>query len=483
VPVDFPFHAVAGAVLLLTALAVRGFTSNRVVRNRLQLTLWLAVALLLLDAALRWAAVSPGVRPHLESIARLLFVLGVVHTVVLLAVNPLRADRMPERFPTIVQDALVIGIFLVLATLVLDEKFLTTSAVGAVVIGFALQDTLGNMFSGLAIQVEKPFRVGHWIRIGDWEGAVAEVTWRATKLRTKQGNLVVVPNSELSKQAITNYSEPAAPTRLFVDVGASYSNPPNQVKDAIHGVLRHERLVLASPPPEVWLLHFADSAITYRAEFWIADFPMDDIVRDRVRTSIYYEFQRRRIEIPFPIQVQYTREEVTEPEDRRIERLERLLLTAAPFAPLSDDDRRELARMASEHGFGAGEAIVREGEPGASAFVVSGGSVRVTIGTEQREVSRIAAGGYFGEMSLLTGDPRSATVSAETDCRVVEITADDFRRVVLDNPAILDVISTEVARRRAELAAARSAAARSAIAPEPAASLLSRVRRFLLRTT
>jgi small-conductance mechanosensitive channel/CRP-like cAMP-binding protein len=482
VPADFPFHAAAGVVLFLTALAVRGFTANRVVRGRLQLTLWLAVALLVVDATLRWASISPGVRPHLQSIARLLFVLGVVHTVVLLAVNPLRADRMPERFPTIVQDALVIAIFLVLATLVLDEKFLTTSAVGAVVIGFALQDTLGNMFSGLAIQVEKPFRVGQWIRIGDWEGAVAEVTWRATKLRTKQGNLVVVPNSELSKQAITNYSEPAAPTRLSVEVGASYFNPPNQVKDAIQDVLRHEPMVLASPPPEVWLLHFADSAVTYRAEFWIADFPLDDVARDRVRTAIYYEFQRRRIEIPFPIQVQYTREEATEPEEQRVERLERLLRTAAPFAPLPEDDRRELARLAAEQAFGAGEAIVREGEPGASAFVVLEGTVRVTIGPERREVSRITAGGYFGEMSLLTGDPRSATVSAASDCRVAEITAEDFRRVVLDNPEVLDVISTEVARRRAELAIARSAAARSAIAPEPAASLLSRVRRFLLRT-
>ena len=481
-PADFPFHAAAGVVLFLTALAVRGFTSNRIVRSRLQLTLWLAAGLLVLDGALRWASISPGLRPHLESIARLLFVLGVVHTVVLLAVNPLRVDRMPERFPTIVQDALVIGIFLVLATLVLDEKFLTTSAVGAVVIGFALQDTLGNMFSGLAIQVEKPFRVGHWVRIGDWEGAVAEVTWRATKLRTKQGNLVVVPNSDLSKQAITNYSEPSAPTRLFVEVGASYFNAPNQVKDAILDVLRHEPLVLASPPPEVWLLNFADSAITYHAEFWIADFPMDDVVRDKVRTAIYYEFQRRRIEIPFPIQVQYEREETAEPEDARVERLARLFIAAAPFGPLPDEDRRELARLADERAFGAGEAIVREGEPGASAFVVSAGSVLVTIGPERREVSRIATGGYFGEMSLLTGDPRTATVSAASDCRVVEITADDFRRVILDNPEVLEAISTEVARRREELAAARSAAARSAIVAEPAASLLSRVRRFLLRT-
>ena len=97
--------------------------------------------------------------------------------------------------PAIVQDVIVIALFAVATTLLLDEKLLTTSAVGAVVVGFALQDTLGNLFAGLAIQIEKPFRVGHWIRVGEFEGKVQEVTWRATKLLTKAGQFVIVPNS------------------------------------------------------------------------------------------------------------------------------------------------------------------------------------------------------------------------------------------------------------------------------------------------
>ena len=168
---------------------------------------------------------------------------------------------MPERFPNIVQDTIIIGLFLVVATVVMQEKFLTTSAVGAVVIGFALQDTLGNMFAGLAIQVEKPFRVGHWITVGPFEGLVSEVTWRATKLRTKAGNLVVLPNAFISKEAITNYSEPTAPTRLEVDVGVSYGVPPNQVKAALAEALAqraagadgagagHPRQRTSAPPP------------------------------------------------------------------------------------------------------------------------------------------------------------------------------------------------------------------------------------------
>ena len=210
---DVSFHVLTSAVLFAVALAVRGFTTNRIVKSRLRLTLLLSLGVLALGAILTWGQVSPGVETNLQSIARLLFALAAIHTVVLVAVNPLRTGRASDRFPTIVQDAIVIGLFLIVSTFVLDEKFLTTSAVGAVVIGFALQDTLGNMFSGLAIQVEKPFHVGNWVSSSSFEGEVVEITWRATKIRTRQGNLVIVPNSEVAKQSITNFSEPAAPTR------------------------------------------------------------------------------------------------------------------------------------------------------------------------------------------------------------------------------------------------------------------------------
>src|SRR6266487_2463789 len=113
------------------------------------------------------------------------------------------------------------GAFALAAILFMQEKILATTAVGAVVLGFALQDTLGNLFAGLAIQIEKPFRVGHWVTIGGTDGVVCEVTWRATKLRTKQGNFVVVPNSTVSKETITNYSEPTRDTRIEIQVGVS----------------------------------------------------------------------------------------------------------------------------------------------------------------------------------------------------------------------------------------------------------------------
>jgi len=475
-----PAHAIAAATLLVFVVGLRAFTRNHVVRNRLRLTLALLVGLLAVEALMRLGIIAPELRDGLAPVGRLLFAFASIQLCVLVLVNPLREDRVPERFPTIVQDAIVIGLFGVIATFVLDEKFVTTSAVGAVVVGFALQDTLGNMFSGLAIQVEKPFRVGHWIRAGDHEGSVMEVTWRAIKMRTRQGNLVTVPNSEVAKSPVTNYSEPLAPCRVAIEVGCSYNAPPTHVKDTILEVLEQEPLVRKSPAPRVLLVDFAASSMTYRVQFWIDEQPQDDFVSDKVRCGIYYAFGRKRIEIPYPIQVEYAREDVRESDADRTARVGQLLEGVPLFALLSRDERHVLARRAEERVYGRGEAVVREGEVGGSAFVVAGGRMRVVIGANRHEVAAIEAGGYFGEMSLLTGDPRSATVEAISDCSVVEITADGFREVVMANPAVLDAITSDVARRRSELAAAQDVAAKNVQAAEPPHSLLDRVRRFLL---
>ena len=478
----YPTHLVAGVVLLGATLAAGLLTPNRLVRSRLRVSFALLLAFLGLDAFIVLGSVEAGLRQQLTSIEQLLLALAVINALVLLTINPLRVDRTPEHFPAIVQDAIVVALFALVATFVMREKFLTTSAVGAVVVGFALQDTLGNMFSGLAIQIDKPFRVGHWISAGEWEGAVTEVTWRATKLRTRDGNAVVVPNSEISKHAITNYSEPVSPTRLFIQVGVSYGTSPGIVRRAVLDALRREPLVLGSPEPQVLLQDFGDSALIYRVHFWIRDFSMDELAYDRVRCAIYYAFQRNGIEIPYPIQVEYSRDEVVEQEAARIERLSRAIEGAELLSSLPESMRRQLAGMCREVLYGPGQPIVLEGDVGSSAFIIVSGTARVTLAGVQGAVAELGPGQYFGEMSLLTGERRTATVTAVDDCRLVEITADAFRAFVLHNTAVLDTLSAEVARRRAESAQARDAAARAGLPAETATSLLTRVRRFLLGT-
>jgi CRP-like cAMP-binding protein len=400
----------------------------------------------------------------------------MINALVFVLVNPLRVDRVPERFPTILQDAVVIGLVLLTATF-LSSQLVTTSAVSAVVLGFALQDTLGNAFAGLAIQSEKPFHVGQWVRVGDFEGRVAEVTWRATKLRTKTGNFAVLPNNVVAKESITNYSEPAAPTRLQIEVGASYLSAPNDVKAAMIEALRNSRHVLAAPAPDVLLVNFDSSAITYRARFWIDDFEQDDRARDEVRTAIYYAFQRHGIEIPWPIQVEYHRDWAEPDAAQKIDAEDRLLASVDLFAVIDAELRREIAESSPMEVYGSGETIVRQGEDGQSMFVVLSGSVSVVIEPSREEVARIQPGGYFGEMSLLTGEPRSATVVAAGDVTVVEIGADLFRRIAAVHPGAIEKIGTAAMVRRAGLEQVKSAV--SGVVTLEARTLIARMKKFL----
>ncbi len=416
---------------------------------------------------------------RLDSIGRLVFALGAINALVALLLNPFRTDRVPDYFPTIVQDAIVIGVFLLAGIFLLGEKWLTLSAVGGFVIGFALQDTLGNMFAGLAIQVEKPFRVGQWIAVANYEGQVTEITWRATRLRTKSGDTIVLPNNILSKEAITNYSEPAAPTRVSVDIGITYDAAPNDVKRVLLQAISNLDALLKTPAPEIIVADFASSAIVYRINAWVADFTADARARDQVRTAVYYALRRNRIEIPYPIQVQYQHEAAAGEPEMRQRDLDRLVAAIDVFAPLSDHDRAALLASAHAHLFGAGETIVRQGDAGQSMFVVCRGEVRVTLEPNAVEVARIGRGGYFGEMSVLTGDPRTATVSAVDDATVLEITADTFRKLAEVHPRVVEQISLDVAARRAGLERSREVAAAVVTVPEEHRSFVARVQKFL----
>jgi small-conductance mechanosensitive channel/CRP-like cAMP-binding protein len=417
----------------------------------------------------------------LSALARLALVLALVNAVVALIANPWKQDRPSDRFPAIVQDFLVIVLFMVIGTMLLREQLLTTSAVGAVVVGFALQDTLGNLFAGLAIQIEKPFRVGHWVQIADREGQVQEITWRATKLRTKAGQFLIVPNSVISKEPVLNFSEPTIPTRIEVEIGASYSTPPNEVKQAIHEAIANSPAAMRTPEPQVTLTGFGASAVDYVAQFWIEDYAIDRTARDQVRTNLWYTFRRRNIDIPFPIQVQYDRTEEPLRTSENVASAAALLGGLELFKTLDVDARYALSKASSEHLFAAGEAIVRQDAEGDSMFVLLDGQAKVVLEPSGQEVAVIPAGGFFGEMSMLTGDRRTATVKAVTDVRVLEIAASEFRALAAANPALIDHISTVVSARRTQLDDARASAV-SVSAPEARQNLLTRMKRFLTLT-
>lgn len=301
---------------LAAAALATAVVRSRIVKRRLLFSETLFLVALAAHAAI---LEYPALRDQLDVSEYFIIACGVISAVVTLLLNPWFHERPGEGVPAIVQDS-AIAVVAGVASLVVFKSWNLVGAIAgsAIVLGLALQDTLGNAFAGLAIQIERPFRVGHWISAGDQEGRVVEITWRATKIRTKSGDLVVLPNTVVSQQAIHNFSAPTVPTRLFVDVGIAYETPPNAARAALLGAMGRVAGVLAAPPPDVLLTEFAGSAITYRARFWIEQFERTETIKSDVRVAIYYELKRRDIEIPWPIQVEYSREDTTpDPAERR----------------------------------------------------------------------------------------------------------------------------------------------------------------------
>jgi CRP-like cAMP-binding protein len=230
--------------------------------------------------------------------------------------------------------------------------------------------------------------------------------------------------------------------------------------------------------PEIRVSDFATSAITYRVFFWVDDFDPAERAQDQVRSSIYYAFRRHNITIPFPIEVEMSAEEagLAAPKPAA----DAGLLASVPmFAALTEGERAQVLAIGRPVLYARGEAIVRQGQAGQSLFVIKRGEAQVTLAGTDGDVARLRAGDVFGEMSLLTGAARTATVTAVVDCDLLEIDADGFRRLVIANPSVLERVTSVTAARREELDRHRETHAIPTAVAEARHSFLTRVREFL----
>ncbi len=469
-----------GLLVLALALAARASTRNAYVKRKLLLSVVLAVGYLAAHAVASWAGTPLGIARPLDTIAPVLLALAASNLVVLVAVNPFRQDRLPDHFPAILQDAITVAVFVTIVVLFFNDRLQLTAAAGAVVLGLALQNTLGNAIAGLALQADHPYKVGDWIQVGDHEGRVTQISWRSTLLRTRESTLVALPNSNIADGPIVNFSEPAPPTRIAVDVGVSYTVPPNHVKAVIVAALAEVPLAMPSPPPDVLLLEFGSSSITYRIRFFVQDMERASLAQDQIRTALWYAFHRHGIEIPYPIQVEYspgTMPTVALPEQAD---LPALIGNTALLGGLPPDARAQLAASARPRLYGAGQAIVRQADMGTSSYLVARGEARVSVAPDDQEVARLGVGQVFGEMSWITGEPRSATVTATVDTLVFELDDVVLRELAAASPGVLDTLADAVSRRRQELESiSAGSATRLPHAAEPPATLVARMRRFL----
>ena len=411
----------------------------------------------------------------------LLILLATITAAVALLFNRFQQGGVSEKYPAIVQDTLVIGMAAVAATYWWPERLLTTSALGVAVIGFALQDTLGNLFSGLAIQIEKPFHVGDWIRSGEHEGQVQEMTWRATKVRTKAGNFVVIPNAMISKDKIVNYSQPTHLLRLEVVVGLGYDHPPNKVKQVALAAMAEVPEIFRDPPPDVLIGRYGDFSLEYRCRFWVDDYAQSEPITDKFTTLLYYNIERAGMTIPFPIHDVRITEKRPAPLEETENLRRRLVDGVDLFQALAPTDRQWIAEALQPETFADGETVIRQGIPGDSMFFIQSGRVRVVLerGGEYSQIAALAVGEYFGEMSLLTGEPRAATVIADGDVKTLVLHKEAFRKILLHDSAIATELSRIMVSRKQLLEAhGNSMGEDAATIVAVQESFLNRIRRF-----
>lgn len=405
----------------------------------------------------------------------------------LLVLDGIVEPRLGRNVPQIFRDLLQVTLFAFAGLATLAEggvdlsSLLATSALITAVVGLSLQETLGNTIAGLAMQAQPPFAVGDWIEIdGGRIGQVTSVGWRSITIWTNDDIEISVPNGLLAKGAVLNYSRPSPAVRRTIRVSAPYTEPPHHVEavllDAIVGVPG----VLLTPPPQVFTSTFGDSGIEYQLRYFINEFRLRDPIDSLVRDRAWYAFRRENIKIPYPSRDVYvhTASDGRGSEDAEERVAERVAaLSHVDFlADLPGDALRDLALGARRKPYAAGELILEQGESGDEFFVIRRGEVAVIVGGH--EVVRLPEGGFFGEMSLMTGAPRSATIRAVTPCELVVVNKPSMQEVLQTYPVVVERITAVLARRTTSLqdAAARSGEPSGAPIGQPA--LVRRIRDF-----
>lgn len=435
----------------------------------------LTLALLGLVGVL-YSAIQPF--PDLVKGLEWVLLTGLLDLASLLLLNSWWRRPTQRKLAPVVQDAIMAAAVSVAASLLFPERLLATSALTAVILGLALQDTLGNLLAGLTLQIEKPFSPGHWVLVGKYEGRVSEVSWRATKLLTKDGNLIVLPNLLVSKEAIVNYSEPQATCRFEVSLRLPYALVPGNAADIMLSALRDVPQVLTEPKPEVLLKSFEDFSLGYLVRFWSKHLEADEPLRSSVRSAIWYALRRAGVSTPIPEQRILRQEPPPVLAPRIRSALAQTLRRVDLFAQLGRGQLQRLCQDSRELLFAPDQAIVRAGDSGDSLFVLLEGSVLVQT-PSGIQLAALSSGDYFGEMSFLTGEARVATVKATETSVVLEVPSDAFRPLVQARPELLQRITHCVARRSQDMAA-RVASAQVSSGQYQPKNLLARITEFLL---
>lgn len=331
--------------------------------------------------------------------------------------------------------------------------FTTTSSVSIAVLGFALRGLLLDFFTGIAMSIEHPYDLGDWIEVENRVGKVVETNWRITRILTRDNVLIVVPNSKLAFSTFKNFSKPFPHFRDSFSVTLDYEIDPARVERLLLGAAKELRAVAEAPiRPDLKIAEFDDEGVKWMLRYCVSDYESRDNIKYAIQRNILRNFYFTGIR-PASEKIEAT---VNKPASRNQGNQDALffLQLVDIFKPLSKTDLETLAGTLVRKRFGQDSVIVRQGDYGDSLFILVEGLLVVSVmdsGGNRKEVKRITPGTCFGEFSLLTGSPRTASVQAEVDSIVYEVTKADCRPIIEGNEQLMTRLGTLLAQRQLEL--------------------------------
>ncbi len=449
-----PFLVMALTSILVTVLKYLPAVSSWLAQNPKHVSAWMIF----------WAGVSV-----------LLFVEGSAHVFF---------ARRGRELPI---PALLLGIMRTLMVMVMAfgvlrfelgldiAPLLASTALLTAVVGFALQGVLGNLLAGMSMHITRSVVPGDWVEIGDVTGKVTETNWRETRIRTMGGHVIILPNASVSEAKVHNLVKPNPVRRHRIDVGASYSDAPDEVIAALMAAAQEVDAVLPNPKPDAFITEFQDFGINYRLRFWTRDYHRKEAIDGDVNRMIWYKFKRAGIEIPFPMSDQLLNDYLMlvnnqmklDPKEKELafitnallssDLVSKLVVDTAEKPILSLEDLSVIAPLTRKVRYTTGETLFHQGDEGHSCHILVSGSLTGRVFGEKGEIVvefDLSEGSLVGEMSLMLDMPRSAEIKVTGKSVLLELGADAFRGLLSLN----DEVPAAFARLAAERAASNQEA-------------------------
>ncbi len=491
---ELPYVIVIALVLTVALLRARPGE-----RSSYQNTLWLFLAGVLGQAAALGAA-----KLGFDATARVFDVFfRIVWTIALIrmagfAFFRLVLPKLGKSLPRIIEDLTIIAVYAVYGLSQMRHAgvdltgILATSAIITAVLAFAMQDTLGNVLGGLAIQLDNSVRVGDWIQMDGLSGRVIDIRWRSTAVETRDWQTVVIPNSQLMKNRFMILGRrEGAPLqwrraiRFMIDPAV----PPARVIALVDEEMREIMIanVARAPAPSCILVGFEAGNLFYELRYFLTDLQEDEFTDSAVRVHLFASLQRAGLRVA---EEQRTVHAIAKDEahaesvrQRELQRRIIMLKQVDLLAPLSEEERNFVAGRLQYAPFARGDIITKQGSIAHWLYIIAFGEAEVRFeqpGRAPRVIGTVRPGQFFGEMGLLAGESRNATVVAKTDVECYRLDRASFQALLLARPELANEVSKVVAARKPELDSARAEAAEAmAHPPEPVQpALLERIQRF-----